>query len=76
MKSIERLGDHVTFLSGFAFKSKLFNNAADGLPVIRIRDVVRGHSETYYSGEYDERFLVSKGDYLIGMADERAVLQY
>ena len=70
MKSIERLGDHVTFLSGFAFKSKLFNNAADGLPVIRIRDVVRGHSETYYSGEYDERFLVSKGDYLIGMDGE------
>lgn len=68
--STARLGDHVTFLSGFAFKSKLFNEDGHGLPVVRIRDVVRGHSETFYSGEYDDRFLVSKGDYLIGMDGE------
>lgn len=67
---IERLGDHATFLSGFAFKSNLFNDQENGMPIIRIRDVVRGRSETYYSGEFDDRYLVTKGDYLIGMDGE------
>ena len=53
--NVARLGDHAKFLSGFAFKSKLFNDDGTGLPIIRIRDVVRGRSETFYSGEYDER---------------------
>jgi type I restriction enzyme S subunit len=65
-----RLGDHVKFLSGFAFKSKLFNDDGLGLPVVRIRDVVRGHSETFYSGEYDDRYVVERGEYLIGMDGE------
>jgi len=65
-----RLGDHVNFLSGFAFKSSLFNQQKNGVPIIRIRDVVSGHSETYYSGEYDHRYIVEKGDYLIGMDGE------
>jgi type I restriction enzyme S subunit len=67
---IERLGDHATFLSGFAFKSNLFNGQEKGMPIIRIRDVVRGRSDTYYSGEFDERYLVTKGEYLIGMDGE------
>lgn len=65
-----RLGEHAKFLSGFAFKSKLFNDEQAGLPVVRIRDVVRGYSETFYSGEYDDRYVVSFGDYLIGMDGE------
>ena len=64
------LGDHVEFLSGFAFKSKLFNDSGDGLPLVRIRDVVRGYSDTYYSGVYDRKYLVRAGDYLIGMDGE------
>jgi type I restriction enzyme S subunit len=67
---IGRLGDHATFLSGFAFKSNLFNDQEEGMPIIRIRDVVRGRSETYYSGEFDERYLITRGDYLIGMDGE------
>lgn len=66
----ERLGGLATFLSGFAFKSNLFNDERRGTPIIRIRDVIRGRSETYFSGEYDERYLVKKGDYLIGMDGE------
>ncbi|MEI6656099.1 MAG: restriction endonuclease subunit S [Verrucomicrobiota bacterium] len=66
----ERLGGLATFLSGFAFKSNLFNDEEKGMPIIRIRDVIRGRSETYFSGEYDERYLVKKGDYLIGMDGE------
>lgn len=52
---------------GFAFDSKQFNTDGRGLPLVRIRDVVRGRSDTYYSGEYADRYLVKDGDYLIGM---------
>ena len=62
-----KLGEHARFLSGFAFKSSLFNSDGIGLPVVRIRDVLKGRSNTYFSGEYDEKFLVQDGDYLIGM---------
>ena len=34
---------------------------------IRIRDINTGFSETFYSGEYDEKYLVNDGDILIGM---------
>ncbi|MGY1914405.1 restriction endonuclease subunit S [Blastococcus sp. SYSU DS0973] len=64
------LGDLAEFVSGFAFKSSAFNTDGVGLPLVRIRDVVPGRSSTYYSGEYDPRFLVSDGDYLIGMDGE------
>ncbi|MGP9670555.1 restriction endonuclease subunit S [Pseudoalteromonas sp. AOP31-A2-14] len=38
-----------------------------GLPLIRIRDVGQPFSGTFYSGEFRDEFLVSKGDYLISM---------
>lgn len=66
----QRLGDHVSFLSGFAFKSSHFNDSGKGMPVIRIRDVTRGYSKTYYYGEYSDRYIVDNGDYLIGMDGE------
>lgn len=61
------LGNHVEILSGYPFKSELFNNAGNGLPLVRIRDVVPGESKTYYSGEYPKDFLLQNGDMLIGM---------
>ncbi|WP_164962402.1 restriction endonuclease subunit S [Rubrivivax sp. JA1026] len=61
-----KLGDVVDVLSGFAFKSEFFNDS-DGLPVVRIRDVVRGYTDTYYTGPYTEQFVVRDGDILIGM---------
>lgn len=65
-----RLKDVAEFTSGFAFKSSRFNTDGEGMPLIRIRDVTRGYTETYYSGEYDSRYIVNKGDYLIGMDGE------
>lgn len=60
------LGDVVDILSGFAFKSELFNNN-EGVPLIRIRDVTRGYSDTRYSGHYTDQYLVQNGEILIGM---------
>lgn len=64
------LGQVVSILSGFAFKSEKFNSDGKGMPIIRIRDVVRGRSETFYDGEYDPRYVVQRGDFLIGMDGE------
>ncbi|WP_347094066.1 restriction endonuclease subunit S [Sphingomonas parapaucimobilis] len=64
------LGELVEVFSGFAFKSDRFNASGEGLPLVRIRDVKGGESETYYSGEFTERFVVSDGDLLVGMDGE------
>ena len=37
------------------------------MPLIRIRDVGSAASETFYSGDYDERYVVNAGDLLVGM---------
>ena len=61
------LGDHAEILSGFAFKSENFNTDGQGIPLVRIRDVVAGETSTFYNGAFEERFVVQPGDTLIGM---------
>jgi type I restriction enzyme, S subunit len=68
--NVVRLGDVLSIQNGFAFKSTFFNSDGDGLPIVRIRDVVPGKSNTYYSGEYDPTFVVENGELLIGMDGE------
>ena len=60
------LGHVAEILNGFAFKSKHFN-ASKGKPLVRIRDVIEGQSETYYNGDFDPGYLVGRGDLLVGM---------
>ena len=62
--------------AGFAFSAASFNSDGKGLPLIRIRDIDRGFSETFYSGEYRPEFLVQKGDWLIGMDGNFNVRQW
>ena len=40
------------------------------MPLIRIRDVMRGFSETYTSEEYEEEYIITEGELLIGMDGE------
>ena len=47
MKKV-KLGEVCEILSGYAFKSSQFNDKKIGLPLIRIRDVERGFSDTYF----------------------------
>lgn len=54
---------------GFAFKSNLFSKN-EGIPVIRIRDVKRGYTETYTTEPYDKAYMVKHGDILVGMDGE------
>ena len=62
----EKIGDLVEILSGAPFESERFGDEGD-LPLIRIRDVVPGKSSTYYTGDYDPKYLVADGDVLVGM---------
>ena len=54
---------------GYAFDSALFTNDK-GLPLVRIRDISRGYSETYTSESYTDEYLVTNNDILIGMDGE------
>ena len=68
------VGDIADILNGFAFKSSKFTKEK-GMPLIRIRDVGKDSSETYYDGEFDETYLVNDGDLLVGMdGDFRAAI--
>jgi type I restriction enzyme S subunit len=64
-----RLGELTDVLSGFAFDSKEFSDS-DGLPLVRIRDVIPGTTTTYFKGSFDPRYLVGSGEILIGMDGE------
>lgn len=64
-----KLGQYIDVKSGFAFKSSKFGDNGD-LPIARIRDVIRGFSKTFYSGEYLHDFVIKNGDLLVGMDGE------
>jgi len=55
----------LTIQTGYPFSSDLFSDS--GFPIIRIRDITFGKTETYYSGSFEEKFIVRSGDLLIGM---------
>ena len=61
--------------NGCPFESAFFN-AKEGLPLIRIRDVHSGQSETLYSGPYEEKYVVNDGDLLVGMDGEFRVRKW
>ena len=58
-----------TIQYGFPFDSAKFSDS-NGMPLIRIRDVVRGYSETYTTEEYKSEYVVHENDLLIGMDGE------
>ena len=64
---LPQLSDSVDVISGFPFNSELFNTDGNGIPIIRIRDVQRGFSETYTTESFDEQYRIRKGELLIGM---------
>ena len=67
---MKRLADICDIQYGYAFDSKCFTEDSSYPQLVRIRDVKRGYSETYYSGDYPEEYILSEGDLLIGMDGE------
>jgi type I restriction enzyme S subunit len=67
---IRKLGEILDVQNGFAFDSERFSES-HGLPLIRIRDLKNGAATVVrYCGDYDEKFVVRNGDFLIGMDGE------
>jgi type I restriction enzyme S subunit len=63
-----QLSDIASILNGFPFESHRFTaNPEKGSPLIRIRDVLRSVTDTYYEGEFDPAYLIQSGDLLVGM---------
>lgn len=65
--SHEKVRDYCDVVSGYPFNSELFNKDRQGSPLIRIRDVARGYTETFTTEVCDNRFEVNAGDLLVGM---------
>jgi len=61
-----RLGEVAVILNGFPWKSERFNKST-GVPLIRIRDVTTGQTETFYNGPITEGYWIDPGDLLVGM---------
>lgn len=55
---------------GYAFDSACFTENNTYLPLVRIRDVKRGYSETFYSGNYPSDYVIDSGSLLVGMDGE------
>lgn len=59
--------DNVALIvNGFPFESNRFHSSR-GMPLVRIRDVTRGSTNTFYDGLFDEQYLIEAGDLLVGM---------
>ena len=66
---MKKLTDVCNIIYGYAFDSKRFNTSK-GIPVIRIRDVVRGYTETFTDEEVSEEYYIENNDLLVGMDGE------
>ncbi len=64
---VKRLGAVLRFQVGFPFSSEYFNEASQGMRLVKNRDLKSDDSVFHYSGKYEEGFLVEDGDVLVGM---------
>lgn len=71
-----KIGEHIRIIPGFPFNSRLFNTEGEGLPLIRIRDLLKSKIETYFNGEYSYDFVISEGDILIGMDGDFHIVRW
>jgi type I restriction enzyme S subunit len=64
--SLGRLKDHVILINGYPFDSEGFNPTT-GTPLIRIRDLLSGSTETFFDGYVPPEVMVRPGDLIVGM---------
>jgi len=63
-----KLSEVADLLNGFPYESMHFSDVS-GIPLLRIRDILPGRTETYYRGPLDDprMFKVRNGDLVVGM---------
>ena len=71
-----QVGSDIEILSGFPFKSENFTNDPSHTGLIRIRDLVRQSLDTFFQGDFEQQYLVSKGDVLIGMDGDFQIVKW
>jgi len=64
------LSNIVDYTFGYPFNSKLFNEKGDGFPIIRIRDLPNNDSKVYTTENFEEQYIVTAGDIVVGMDGE------
>ncbi len=70
-----KLPDVCRLQYGFAFDSAQFSTTT-GTPLVRIRDILRGYSETYTTETCSDEYIVDNGDLLIGMDGEFKIARW
>ena len=66
---VRLLPEVCTIQYGYPFDSTKFSNS-EGRPLIRIRDLKKGYTETFTTENCDDNYIVHDGDILIGMDGE------
>ena len=74
--SVESLSDNIEILSGFPFKSAQFTDDHRKIGLIRIRDIIKQELKTFYNGDFDDLYVVTKGDILIGMDGDFNIVKW
>ena len=64
---VRALTEEMDVQYGFPFSTKLFNEAQEGSPVVRIRNLLDNSISMYSTETVDEKYLIEKGDLLVGM---------
>ena len=72
----KKLNDLAQFIYGYPFDSSKFNNRGRGTPLIRIRNLIKDKTDTFFDGEFEESYLVQNGDLLIGMDGEFNIIRW
>ena len=64
---VKRLGSVLKFQVGCPFSSAYFNQAGDGIRLVKNRDLKSDDQIYYYSGPFSTDFMVRNDDVLVGM---------
>ncbi len=67
---IRNVKDIAEVTYGFPFQSKLFNTEGRGTPLVRIRDIPTGSSETFTEEKAEPKYHIENGHILVGMDGE------
>ncbi len=74
--SVESLDKNIEVLSGFPFKSAHFTDNQSKMGLIRIRDLIKQELKTFYDGDFEDLYVVTKGDILIGMDGDFNIVKW
>lgn len=64
---VENLFDVAEVQYGYPFSTDYFNSIGEGIPVIRIRDILGNDITNYSTEEVEDKYKINVGDVLIGM---------